>query len=87
MKIMLVIIANSPLNEILDDRIRGIGEIYELGNNRLLKTDLTAKDVYARITENGFENTSIIVMQINPIPGEGYWGMMEKSIWRWMKEK
>ena len=87
MKIMLVIYDPAKENEILRDRIRRIGKTYVFGkNNWLIKTNLSAKDVCKKITENGFENTSIIVMQINPTPGDGYWGMMDKSIWSWMKE-
>ena len=88
MKIMLVIYDPSKENEILKDRIRRLGKSYVFGGNHwLIKTHLSAKEVCKKITENEFENMSIFVTQINPTPGDGYWGMMNKSIWSWLKEK
>ena len=85
MKIMFVIYGFLE-NEILEDRIRRLGGIFVFGSNFwLIKTHLSAKKVYEKITSDGYENLSILVAEINPTPGDGYWGMTDKAIWKFIK--
>ena len=87
-KIILVIYDSSIENDVLKDRIKTLGRSYVFWNNHwLVETNLTAEEAYHKITDDGFENQSIFISVINNKPSEGYWGMMNKTLWSWLKNE
>ena len=87
-KILLVIYDPLIENDVLKDRIKLLGRSYVFWNNHwLVETNLTPEEAYHKIIDNGFENQSIFVSVINSKPSEGYWGMMNKALWSWLKNE
>lgn len=87
-KIILIIHDPSLESEVLKDRIKSLGRSFVFWNNHwLVETNLTAEEVYNRISDNGFESQSIFISEIKNKPGEGYWGVMNKNLWSWLKNE
>ena len=89
MRKILVIYDPSIANiEVLHDRIKSLGRSYVFWTNHwLVETNLTAKDVYNKISANEFEKKSFFVAEISDKVGDGYWGVMDGSLWDWLKRK
>lgn len=87
MKKILIIYDPSISNiDILHDRIKSLGRNYVFWNNHwLVETNLTAKEVYNKISVNEFKNNSFFVVEISDKISEGYWGVMNESLWDWLK--
>ncbi len=89
MKKVLVIYDQSISNiEVLHDRIKSLGRSYVFWNNHwLVETSLTAKEVYNKISANEFGKKSFFVVEISDKVSDGYWGVMDSSLWDWLKHK
>jgi hypothetical protein len=87
-KIILVIYNPSTENDVLKDRIKSLGRNYVFWNNHwLVETDLTAEQVYHKLAYDGFEKQSFFISEIKNKVSEGYWGVMNASLWDWLKNK
>ncbi len=89
MKKLLVIYDPSISNiEVLQDRIKSLGRNYVFWSNHwLIETNLTAEEVYNKISANEFEKKSFFVVEISDKVSDGYWGVMDGSLWDWLKHK
>ncbi len=84
-----ILITHDPAidSEILKDRIRSLGRNYNFfSNSWLVETELSAKGVYDKLIVGEFEQSSILIVQIETGIHE-YWGRMNPSLWEWIEEK
>ncbi len=82
MKKIYLIQFNSTENQILESRIKGLGTwVKYFDDNWLVTSDLSANDIYLKITE-GLENQSLIIMEI---PAKNYYGRMNTKVWEFLK--
>lgn len=87
-KVFLVIYESSIVNDVLKDRIKSLGRSYVFWNNHwLIETTLTAEEIYHKIADNGFEKQAFFISEIKNKPSEGYWGIMNKTLWKWLKNE
>lgn len=87
-KIMLIIYNPSIESDVLKDRIKSLGPSYVFWDNHwLVETTYKAEEVYDKISVDGFEKKSIIILEVSNKISEGYWGIMDKSLWAWMKSR
>ena len=87
MNIYLITYNSDASSEILKDRIKNLGEYYNLfQNNWLVKSNLsTCEDVYREIVKDDLNTKHIVVFLVNINPNSGYWGFANKALWEWLK--
>ncbi len=87
-KIYLIVYNNETSSEVLKDRIKNVGQYYNLFvNNWLVKSHLqTCKEVYQEITKEDMNTKHLVVFSIDSLPIEGYWGFANNALWEWIKE-
>ncbi|NCE72429.1 hypothetical protein [Odoribacter sp. Z80] len=87
-KVFLVIHELGIINDVLKDRIRSLGRSYVFWNNHwLVETDLTAEEIYHRIACDIFERQAFFIVEITNKSREGYWGIMNRTLWKWLKNE
>ena len=70
------------------DRINNLGQVYYLFDENivLLSTELTAQQIYQRLSENGYEEQNIFIIKTdNTFPN--YFGWMPTALWTWIEEQ
>lgn len=87
MNIYLIAYNNEASSDILKDRIKNLGEYYNLfQNNWLVKSTLsTCEDVYREIVKDDLNTKHIVVFLINKTSNSGYWGFANNALWEWLK--
>lgn len=86
-KIILIIYDPKLDSEILKDRIKSLGPNYTFwGNHWLVETTSNPKDIYEKISVDGFETKSILVVELS-IKDKNYYGRMNTTLWSWLKDK
>jgi hypothetical protein len=86
-KIILVIYDPSLDSDILRDRIKSLGPNYTFwGNHWFIETPYTTKEVYEKISADGFETNSILVIEMSK-DANNYYGRMNTTLWDWLKTK
>lgn len=86
-KIILVIYDPSLDSDILRDRIKSLGPNYTFwGNHWFVETSYSTKEVYEKISANGFETNAILVIEMSK-DTYNYYGRMNTSLWDWLKTK
>lgn len=83
----IVLISYSPDidSNILRDRIQSLGQNYNFFNNNwFVRTSLSAKEVYDKISVGEFDKSSILVIEVKTNVYE-YWGRMNSELWDWFK--
>ena len=71
-------------SDILVDRIERIGECKNLWTNvYLVKTKLTAKELYENISKGRFETEKIIILKFGK-KSEDYFGYLRNNIWNFI---
>ena len=87
MNIYLITYNGDASSEILKDRIKNLGEYYNLfQNNWLVESNLsTCEDIYREIAKDDLNTKHIVVFLINKTPSNGYWGFANNALWEWLK--
>ena len=82
-----LIITNPFVNDTtMVELIKSLGATYSFWKNHyLVRTDYNAKKVYEAISTNGVDKTSVLVVKIDNIAETGYWGIMPKELWEWLR--
>jgi hypothetical protein len=67
----------------IEARIKSVSTAWlkYLGENFLIETTKTPKEIYAEISL-GFEDNSIMIVEIN---AKQYYGRMDPKVWEWLK--
>ena len=80
--------SGSPLSDVIKDRIKSFEEFYFLQQDiYLVKTDKsTAQEVYEAIVKTDYASLSIVVMAIDSVVSQGYWGRSRTAFWEWLKK-
>ena len=87
MDVFMIIYDPNIESDVLVNRIKALGDSYVFFNNHwLVRSDLTAMDIYYAIASNGYEKSSILVVKIENLQEKGYWGVMNKTIWEWLRK-
>lgn len=85
---MILIVLQDDTNKIMISKITSLGATIAFWNSHfLVKTDKSAKEVYDFISENNHDKTSVFVTKIDTNAGDGYWGVMNSVLWKWIKEQ
>ena len=72
-------------NELIKDRIKQFGDFCNIfPGTWLIYKDLSVQEIYQKISNEQFEEISMIVLMMDD---SAYWGRMDKSIWDWLKHK
>lgn len=80
--IYLIICDPSINSDVLRDRIKNIGPNYSFWDNHwIVKSSLSAKEIYKRISMGEFETTLMSIFEIT----NNYYGRMNPSIWDWLR--
>lgn len=81
---LYVVQASSEISSQVLERIKGIGDfIGTFGDNYLLSTDKSAKNIYEILTAGVEQPFSIFITKID---SKDYWGHGKKSLWDWIKK-
>lgn len=81
-QVYIIICDPSVDSDILRDRIKNIGPNYSFWDNHwIVKSNLTAKEIYEKISVDEFESTRISIFEIT----SNYYGRMISSIWEWLR--
>lgn len=68
---------------ILFDRIKRLGEHYVFWNYHwLVKTELSAEEIYKELRFNNFDTNNIFITQM----ADDYFGLMNIELWEFLKE-
>lgn len=88
MKKIILIVYNPALDsDILRDRIKSLGPNYTFwGNHWFVETQSSPKEVYKKISADGFETSSLLVIEMSQNQGN-YYGRMNTSLWEWLKNR
>lgn len=83
----LIIYNSDASSDILKDRIKNLGEYYNLFQNSWLVYSYlqTCEAVYREIVKDDLTTKHIVVFSINSIPNS-YWGYANKALWKWLDE-
>ena len=88
MNTLIIIYDVSIESDILINRIKSLGDNYVFwGNHWLVKTNYNAQEAYEKIVTNGYEGKSIFLARIDNRISIGYWGIMNKTLWEWLKNE
>lgn len=78
----LYLIQHNVENEVLNNRIKAFGVWTKyFSDNWLIESELTAKEIYSKISE-GLEDKNIIIIEVDP---NNYWGRMNTKLWDFIK--
>lgn len=88
MNTYLIIYDQNIESDVLVNRIKSLGNTYVFFENHwFVKTNKTAKNIYEAIALNGYERKYILIVQIHNVQETGYWGMMNKALWEWLRNE
>ena len=86
-KIFIIILSEEYNTEIMRDRIKSIGPSYVFWDNHWLVTsELSAKDIYHKLSADTYEKASIFISELNVSSLSHYYGRMNTDLWDWIQE-
>ncbi len=88
MNILLIIVNKNIENfSVFKDRVNSLGDAFFFFDNMILvETDCNTKEAYDKLSANGFEQTSMLIIYFtNELLG--FWGRMSTKLWDWLSEK
>ncbi|WP_298153894.1 hypothetical protein [Flavobacterium sp.] len=78
----IYLIQHNVQNEIVNNRIKALGAWTKyFSDNWLVESDLSAKEIYNKISE-GFEQQSIFIVEVDL---NNYWGRMNTKVWDFIR--
>jgi hypothetical protein len=86
---ILLIIYNTDLEKdrVFKDRINSIGETFYCFDNMVfVETESSTKDVYERISNNGYDKYLMLVLHVTN-EMLGFWGRMKTELWDWLADR
>lgn len=85
-KVYIIIISDEYNTEIIRDRIKSIGQNYVFWDNHwLVESPESAKDIYHKLSADGYEKASIFISELNLTRVGSYYGRMKTGLWDWIK--
>lgn len=88
MNILLIIVSKNIENfSVFKDRVNSLGDAFFFFDNMILvETESSTKEAYDKLSVNGFEQTSMLIIYLkNELLG--FWGRMSTELWDWLSEK
>lgn len=88
MNILLIIVNKNIENmSIFKDRVGSLGDTFFFFDNLILvETESSTKEAYEKLSANGFEQTSMLIVYLkNELLG--FWGRMSTELWDWLANK
>ena len=85
MKKTYLIQYSAPNATQMEERIKSVGTAWlkYLGDNFLIESTKTAKEIYTEISV-GFEDDHIMIIEVN---AKQYYGRMHTKVWDWLEGK
>lgn len=86
MKVFFISYSQENNSEIINDRIKSLGDYYCLKNTEYLvcSTLERADDVYSSIAKSDFTKLNILIISVNTQMALDYWGVSKKELWTWL---
>lgn len=86
MKTYFISYINESESEILDERIKSLGEYYMYSRNQyFVSTHLDSADaLYKAIVKTDFTNLSIMIISVGCNVSKDFWGVEKKELWTWL---
>lgn len=88
MNILLIIYSNDiEIPNVFKDRINALGDTFYIFENTVfVETENSTKEVYDKISINGYEQNQILVLHVKN-EMLGFWGRMKTQFWTWLGER
>lgn len=87
MKVYYISYKLDAMSLVINDRIESLGDYYRVAPTQyfVYSQNDSAQNVYEAIAKDDFTNLSILVISVNLVLSDDYWGVGKTEMWDWFK--